>query len=279
MESEWQAWPSSPVLVMQARIAEAIEAAAWADSFAAAAGSDLGAETARIGDATVMRMATLPAAFFSRVVGLSTERPATAATIADILAWYRDAGFTDIWFQPSPAAEPGGLLDLLAGCGIRPVARQWGKFVRGTDAPPEAQTDLEIREVGADASGDFATSVVEGFELPAFLHPWAAALPGRAGWRCYVAYDGTAPAACGALCCGGGGGFIGFDATRPAFRRRGAQGALLARRIADAGAAGVHTLTCETGVDAGGPGPSWRNITKAGFKLLYVRPNCSPEAT
>lgn len=278
MDSDWEARPGSPALVMQARMAEAVEAAAWADSFEAVAASELGTAVARIGDATVMRMAKLPAAFFSKVIGLGMERPASVETVVEILAWYRDAGVTDIWFQLSPAAEPDGLVGLLAGCGVTPVARKWGKFVRGTDAPPDAATDLEIREVGADGAAHFAISAVEGFELPAFLNPWVGALPGRAGWRCYVAYDGAEPAACGALYCSGGAGFIGFDATRPAFRRRGAQGALLARRIADAGAAGVHTLTCETGVDDGGPGPSWRNITKAGFRLLYVRPNCSPKA-
>jgi len=276
LDSDWQARPGDPALIAQARIVEAVEAAAWADCYATPAGAELGAATARIADAAVMRMKKLPAGFFCKVVGLGMERPATAATVLDILAWYHDAGIADIWFQPSPAARPDGLVALLDGFGIRPVARKWGKFTRDTGAPPEGRTDLELREVGAEAADDFATCVVEGFELPEFLHPWAGALPGRAGWRCYVAYDGAVPAACGALFCKADAGFIGFDATRPAFRRRGAQGALLARRIADAGAAGIHTLTCETGVDEGSPGPSWRNIVKAGFRLLYVRPNCAP---
>lgn len=278
MNSEWQARPADPGLIAQARIVEAVEAAAWADSFATAAAGDLGAATARIGDATVMRMKKLAAGFCCKVIGLGMEQPATAARVRDILAWYHDAGYADIWFQPSPAARPDGLLALLEGCGIRPIARTWGKFVHKAGAPPDTRTDLRICEIGADAAGDFASCAVDGFELPDFLSPWVGALPGRAGWRCYVAYDGTTPAACGALFRSGDAGFFGFDATRPAFRRRGAQGALMARRIADAGAAGIRTLTCETGVDESGPGPSWRNITRAGFRLLYVRPNCSPAA-
>lgn len=275
MKSEWDDRAGSPALVMQARIVEAVEAAAWADCFEAVAGTELGTAVKRIGDATLLRMEKLPAGFFSKVIGLGMERSAKAETVAEILAWYRDAGFEDIWFQPSPAAEPDGLLDLLAGSGIKPIDRRWGKFVRDAGNPPSAESDLEIREISAGEAGDFAKAAVEGFELPGFLEPWVGALPGRAGWRCYVAYDGAEPAACAAMYLQGGTGFMGFAATRPAYRRRGAQNALMARRIADAGEAGIQTLTCETGVEDE-PGASWRNITRAGFRLLYVRPNCSP---
>lgn len=276
MIGEWDIRPGSPALTSQARIAEAVEAAAWADSFSAVADTDLGTATARIGDATVMRMEKLPAAFFSKVIGLGLEEPADAARVGEILAWFRDAGFEKIWFQPSPAAEPDGLLALLARCGVMPVARKWGKFVRDAQSPPNAVTDLTIREIGADAAADFARAAVDGFELPAFLAPWIAALPGRPHWRTYVAYQGREPAACAALFQQDRAAFFGFDATRPEFRRRGAQGALLERRIADALASGCELLTAETGVDEGGEGPSWKNIRRAGFRLLYVRPNCAP---
>jgi len=221
MNSEWDDRPASAALVTQARSVEAVEAAAWADSFEAVAGTDLGTAVARIGDATLLRMEKLPAAFFSKVIGLGMKRPARPEIIDEILAWYHDAGFNDIWFQPSPAAAPDGLLGLLESRGIRPIERRWGKFLRGAEAPPEAATDLEIREIGAGEAATFAQAAVEGFELPAFLGPWVGALPGRAGWRCYLALDGAEPAACAAMFTAHGAAFLGFDATRPAFRRRG----------------------------------------------------------
>lgn len=56
-------------------------------------------------------------------------------------------------------------------------------------------------------------------------------------------------------------------ATLPAHRRRGVQTALLARRLADASAAG-----CDLAVVTTQPGStSFRNVQKQGFELLYVR--------
>lgn len=252
--------------------AEAVEAAAWADSYDAAAGGDLGAATARVADATLMRMAKLPAAFFCRVLGLGLDQPADAATVRAILAWYADAGFSDLWIQASPLAQPDGL-DGLRGAGLAPAGRGWGTFIRDAVAPAVVPTDLEIVEIGADRAEDFAATTVEGFGLPPFLAPWVRLLPGRAGWRVYVAYDGDEPAAGAATFIRDGAAWFGFDATWAAFRRRGGQSALQARRIADALAAGCDVLTTETGVDEGAPGPSWRNIERAGFRPLYIRPN------
>lgn len=277
MESTWERRGPTPDLRRTARIVEGIEAAAWADCFDAVAETDLETATGRIADATVVRMGKLHSGLFSKVIGLGLERRATVDTVREILAWYGDAGIGEIWFQPSPAAEPDGLLPLLRTQGIVPIERKWGKFVRDAGNPAEARTDLDIREIGAEDAVDFANCVLEGFALSGFLNPWLEAIPGREGWHVYVAYDNGEPAACGALFRRDGAGFIGFDATRPAFRRRGAQGALMARRIADAGRLDIHILTAETGVDEEGPGPSWRNIVRAGFELLYVRPNCAPK--
>lgn len=269
----------SPQQLRTARTAEAVEAAATADAYAACSDGELGAATVRIGDATLTRVANLPSGFFSRVIGLGMEQPANTARVEEILEWYRQAGVRDLWFQPSPAAEPDGLIELLAQRSIRPIARRWGKFVRGTEPPPEFETELDIVEVTSADREAFASAAMEGFGLPALLRPMMTGLPGRAKWRTYVAYDGAVPAACGAVFIHEGAAWVGFGATRPDYRRRGAQRALLARRVKDAIEAGCETLCTETGVDEAGPGPSWRNISSAGFSLLYLRPNCAPTAS
>jgi len=64
-------------------------------------------------------------------------------------------------------------------------------------------------------------------------------------------------------------------ATRPSHRRQGAQIALLLARIEAAAALGAEALYTETGAadDGEGPGPSYRNILRAGFRESYLRPN------
>jgi len=275
--AQWDAAPGDARLRTIATRVEGIEAAAMRDCFVAVEGSGLGAAVASFAGATALRMSSIPSGMFCKVLGLGLVQPATLADVEGILAWYRDEGVRTMWFQPSPAAEPGGLVDLLAEAGIRPVARRWGKFVRGAEPAPRVSSSVEIREVGPDAADDFARTCLRGFAMPDVLLPWVAALPGRSGWRCYVGYEGDQPAACGAVFAQGELAFVGFGATLPEFRGRGAQQAMLARRVADAIDSGVELIATETGFDEAGPGPSWRNIERCGFRLLYLRPNCAAD--
>jgi hypothetical protein len=74
-------------------------------------------------------------------------------------------------------------------------------------------------------------------------------------------------------------GVAWFDwaATRPEFRRRGCQGALLRQRVRDALDASCDWMVTETGEAVeGDPQHSYRNILRAGFELLDVRENWVP---
>ena len=74
---------------------------------------------------------------------------------------------------------------------------------------------------------------------------------------------------------------IGLGATVPSHRGKGAQGALLARRIADANESGARATVTETGRPEPGEEakhPSYRNILRAGFEEAYVRINYRPPA-
>jgi len=100
------------------------------------------------------------------------------------------------------------------------------------------------------------------------------ALVGAPGWSVFVAFDGDEPAGCGALYVDGSVGWLGIGATRPQFRRRGAQNAILAARIGRAAELGASTVTTETGVlDGERPNQSYRNILRAGFREAYARDN------
>jgi GNAT superfamily N-acetyltransferase len=149
----------------------------------------------------------------------------------------------------------------------------WMKFSRGV-GPREAQSDLQVVNVGSEGAGDFARAVVGGYEMPEWLLEFNERVVGRAGWSCYVAYDGDAPAGAGALFVHQGLGWLGFGATLPECRGRGAQSAILAARIEDARKQGCSTVVTETGeLEEGRPSSSYRNILRAGFREAGVRPN------
>ena len=68
--------------------------------------------------------------------------------------------------------------------------------------------------------------------------------------------------------------WLGIGAVQAGARRRGGQGALLARRIGDGLASGARWFATETGKPlAGEPHPSFSNIQRAGFAIAYERAN------
>jgi hypothetical protein len=155
----------------------------------------------------------------------------------------------------------------------------WAKFWRAPVPPKRVVCAFDIREVSGDGAVDFGRVVHEGFGAPPPFAGWAGAIVGRPRWRAYVAYDGDKPVAAGALYLRNGLGWLGLGATLPAYRGRGAQNAILARRIGDAVAAGVLGLVTETGRPPPGEEakhPSYRNIRRAGFEDVYLRLNYRP---
>jgi GNAT superfamily N-acetyltransferase len=154
-------------------------------------------------------------------------------------------------------------------------AYAWMKFVRDPHPPrfppPEG---VEVVELSASEEEPFGTIAAIGFGLPAWGAEFFAHLPGRDGWRCYVArIDGEAQG-CAAMLIEDGIAEFGVAATLAGARGRGCQTALLHRRIDDAAEAGCHTLFVETGERVPDrPSASYRNILKAGFEEAYLRPN------
>jgi GNAT superfamily N-acetyltransferase len=140
----------------------------------------------------------------------------------------------------------------------------WMKFERGDEPAPSVQTDLRIEETRDGAL--FARVCADGFGLPDAPGQFV----GSPGFACFLAWDGDEPAACAALYADGDSAWLGVAATKPGFRGRGAQGALLSARIDAARAAGAKRLVTETGER---PGSSYRNIVRAGFREAYLRPN------
>lgn len=71
-----------------------------------------------------------------------------------------------------------------------------------------------------------------------------------------------------------GDAWLDFAATLPEYRGRGAQSALVVRRIRDASELGCRRLVVETAEEAPGkPANSLHNMLSFGFRTAYVRPN------
>jgi GNAT superfamily N-acetyltransferase len=148
------------------------------------------------------------------------------------------------------------------------------QFGRGPDPLPVLPAcALELVEIDASRAADFARLLQECFGLPRDHRALFLPLVGRPGWRIHAACDDGRPVACGAMFVMGRGAWLGMAATHPAYRSRGAQSALLARRLADGIALGVGLFAVAADRPAAddGPGHSFRNILRAGFGVSHER--------
>jgi GNAT superfamily N-acetyltransferase len=260
---------------------ETIERAAFEDVHEAATAelrTALGLANRTIGAALVSIAARLPptSIYVNRTIGAGLAKPETEATVGDILAAYCKAGVGRFLVNVSPTAKPPELADWLAAAGLE-KARAWQKFRRGREAVPKVATELRVAEIGAEHGEAFGRIAADAFDLGEGVVPWLARLPGRAGWHVFMSFDGDAPAGIGALFVRDGLATVEFGATAPAFRRRGSQGALMARRLERALDLGCREIFTCTGVAVpGDPQHSYRNILRMGFREDYVRDNWAP---
>ena len=261
---------------LQVHPAELIEIEAMRDLLAAAPrpfAARYGLALREIGGATCLALAACPELLLlNRAMGLGLAAPATEDDLAEIVRFYAPLGVP--WMVPlGPGARPPELAAWLEARAFTP-GYAWMKFERGTEPPLGMHTDLRVEAAEPNHADVFACTFLSGYGAPAGLAELVAALVGRPGWHCFVAFDGGKPAATGALYARGALGWLGAAATLPEYRRRGAQGALLAARIRRAADLGCTKLVTETGERTHDrPNVSYRNILRSGFAEAYIRPN------
>jgi len=259
---------------------ESIERAAWGDLYEAAPAEfacHAGLSSAHTDGATVLCLSAVADTQFNRILGLGADTPVTEALLDFAIGRMRAAGNARYFLHAVPWAEPKMFGTWLVRRGLRRYHRPWAKFRRGVEPPPVISTALKVVEIGPGHAQDFARPVATGFGAPPPFQSWLAAIPGRKGWKAFAAYDGSEPVAGAALYIEDKSAWLGIAATLPSHRGRGAQGALMARRIADAIAAGCQDIATETGVPAKGePNSSYSNMLRCGFKVAYLRDNYLP---
>ncbi|MBS1843083.1 MAG: hypothetical protein JST53_01585 [Actinobacteria bacterium] len=212
--------------------------------------------------------------FLNLILGAASADAAAEGFVEEAIDWVRDQGVRGFaLLDPNlPGAEAAERALDRAG-----YAREhdWMRFVRDPHPPRfKFSGEVEIVELdGSDEDAPFGSIAALGFGLPGWVASLFAPLPGLPDWRCYLALIDGEPQACAAMLIDGEIAELGVAATLEGGRRRGCQLALLARRIEDAAAAGVHTLFVETGARVPGrPSTSYGNILRAGFEEAYLLP-------
>jgi GNAT superfamily N-acetyltransferase len=166
-----------------------------------------------------------------------------------------------VWLSPGPEMDVARRL--LEGRGLLRVRRTgYPTLCRESRAPAQFRTELEVREVGlreVTAARD---------QLGDTMWPGYARSAGREGFFHYMAFDRDRPVAVAALCMFENLGYLAMGSTMESHRQRGAQQALIAKRIEKAEAVGCTIMVSETLYMLE---HSYRNLQKAGFQEIYEK--------
>jgi GNAT superfamily N-acetyltransferase len=262
----------------EARLVDAVEAAAFADLYAAASeplARSLGLRVARIAGATLLHASAIPLSMFNRAIGLGVHRTLTEADLDAAIVSFRSAGYASYWIHHNPVAAPASLVEWLGARGFVAAARRsWAKMLRGPEPIADIDVDFEVRRSVTGEAEAIAEVVCSAFGMPKLFVPWMAALVDRPRWRAYAALDAGKIVGAGFLYLDGGTAWLGIGGVLPEMRGRNAHRALMALRIREASAAGCTDIVTETGEAVGDePNPSLANMQFCGFRRVCSRLN------
>lgn len=209
----------------------------------------------------------------TQTFGLGLFTRATETELVAIERWFAERGAA-VHHEVCPLAD-AQLLELLPARGYRPVEQSTvlvqelgagaGSATGGRDAAPPVRA-IEDGEVNrwADCA---AAGWGETPELAAFMRDFGRVSARSRGTTCFVAEHEGQMIAAAALAMHDGVALLAGASTIPAWRGRGAQGALLRARLAHAAAAG-----CDLAMVAAAPGStSQTNTERQGFRIAYTR--------
>lgn len=236
----------------------------------------LGLRLERIEGTVVSIAANDPSILLNRAMGLGLDGPATADGIERVCAAYREHGVERFYVGVHPEARPDGIERWLADAGLE-SGRRWMKFERGPDPAPPSGSSLQVREIGEEHVDAFGRIAASGFGLTPEAAALFRGLLDRSDFHLYMTFDEDTPAGTGLVYIDGECAWFDWAATDPAYRRRGSQRALLARRIEEAVAGGcTRLMTCTGEAVPGDPQHSYHNIEWAGFEPKFLRENWTP---
>jgi len=232
---------------------------------------ECGLSSKTFGSAKAIQCTSASIFLLNRVIGLGFMDKIGKVLLDEIIEFYRETNQFSLQLAPvilndenKTILEQNGFIN----------KSNWVKYIRNTEPVNETKTDLTIKEIDAKKASDFAKLAVEVFKIPEMFIPQFETIVGRDKWRHFMAFDGNKTAGISSLYINGDTGWLGNAATHPDYRNRGAQGVLIAKRIDAARESGCKWVTVETAPDSPEkPNPSFRNIIRNNFRLLYFRPN------
>ncbi|MDF2627939.1 MAG: acetyltransferase [Symbiobacteriaceae bacterium] len=257
------------LLAQRVEQAEANDWAAFVEALAAMPGNPYGADVRRFGE--VMALA-VPGMGRRRLPNrIMMAGPGEEAPLDEAIAFLRAKGVS-VRVDVSPFAQNAKFLQGLSERGLRLTG-----FQQALCCAPGA-----VRPA-AGAAHVRPAETKEEIEWLAWLNPLVFDLRGpdwerwmgdemratahHSQWRSYIAYIDGERAAGAQLRIDGGVGSLWMAGTLPQYRGRGAQTALIARRAADARAAGCDLLVTQTDVGS----ISQCNMERAGFRIAYTK--------
>ena len=240
------------------------------------AAAALGLKIVELDDVTLFAAQNDPSIVLNRAIGLGTHQPVTAEAIAEIAETFKFLGVDKYFLHLHMNDVPTAAQSALARSRLV-QARGWMKFHRPPTPVHSATTDLKVRRIGPQHAVAFGRIVAEAFDLTEAAVPALAGLVDDPHWYLYVSFDGDEPAGAGGLYVRDGVGWLDWGATRPEFRRRGSQSAIMTERLSQAEALGCdHIFTATGEAVEGDPQHSYSNILKRGFSELKLRENFKP---
>ena len=136
---------------------------------------------AKIGDAVLAASVNDPSVVINRTLGLGTENKITQDTLEHIVHFYEDLNIKRYFLHIYPDELPENGKDMLDTLGLQ-KSRGWMKFARDNSPPPDAPTELEIKEAqNPEEALHFGRIVASAFGMTENSAPMLAALASDPG--------------------------------------------------------------------------------------------------
>jgi len=227
-------------------------------------------EAVRIGGVAVLSMPGPDASFWCQAVGF-TESP-SADLIGEIVDHYRDRSVAGARFVLPPYAETAAWDDIARKYGLVAAGRGLKLAARLPLDVPAGASGLRVARVEPADAERWSTAMWDIFGMAgeANIALMSATLH-RPEFEAYACWDGDEIVATGLVRLHPDAAHLFSGATRPAYRGRGAQSALIAVRVEAAQRVGCPLVIAETGVVDDGYNTSARNLIRVGFTPQYDR--------
>jgi GNAT superfamily N-acetyltransferase len=209
------------------------------------------------------RQATAASANLNRIYLCGTEAGLQPDGLDRLIELFAAAGVKRFFVWLSPGPDMDVVRGWLSERGLTRV--RWTGYptlCRSAHLPVQFKTDFEIREVDA--------AEIEAARDQLGDTPWLeyTGTAGKQGFFHYMAFDGNRPVAVAALCLFEDLGYLMAARTVETHRKRGAQQALIAKRVERAEQIGCSILVSETLTMLE---HSLRNLQRAGFREVYEK--------